>query len=107
METISRRGPDSAGSLSISLDLVQTSNFGKTDEKQSEEVILEFMGSTLQLRGSHQVVQPLKNESGDILIFNGTLLNVCFLSLFWILSVTSLNCGFCEIQDRFLQIQFE
>ncbi|XP_024535743.1 asparagine synthetase domain-containing protein 1 [Selaginella moellendorffii] len=44
---------------------------GKIYVPQEAFATLEFAGTTLQLRGSHRVCQPLRDSDGNILVYNG------------------------------------
>ncbi|XP_031099449.1 asparagine synthetase domain-containing protein 1 [Ipomoea triloba] len=98
-----RRGPDSLGSKTVFLHF-KTSPFGegkceivaindnencskKTDIKLSngsaKELFgeLRFIGATLQLRGVNPIVQPLVDECGNILVYNGEIFGgICVAS---------------------------
>lgn len=36
---------------------------------------LYFVGATLQLRGTNPIIQPLVDASGNILVYNGMIMN--------------------------------
>nr|GMD15179.1 asparagine synthetase domain-containing protein 1 isoform X1 [Ipomoea batatas] len=98
-----RRGPDSLGSKTVFLHS-KTSPFGegeceivaindnencskKTDIKLSngsaKELFgeLRFIGATLQLRGVNPIVQPLVDECGNFLVYNGEIFGgICVAS---------------------------
>lgn len=88
-----RRGPDSLGSKTVFLHS-KTSVFGEgecetvaiTDDENCSNISysklsngsakellgeLQFIGATLQLRGVNPIVQPLVDECGNILVYNG------------------------------------
>ena len=60
---LQRRGPDSLGTKIVKL-------YSDGSEFSGE---LLFIGSTLQLRGVNPVVQPLTDELGNVLVYNGIL----------------------------------
>ncbi|WZZ73909.1 hypothetical protein YC2023_085279 [Brassica napus] len=79
---LSQRGPDSVGEKKILLqptcaqEPVTLSFFEATEEAYKLENTttsgeLHFIGSTLQLRGTTPIIQPLVDSSGNILAYNG------------------------------------
>ncbi|XP_047967075.1 asparagine synthetase domain-containing protein 1 isoform X3 [Salvia hispanica] len=60
---LQRRGPDSLGTKIVKL-------YSDGSEFSGE---LLFIGSTLQLRGVNPVVQPLTDELGNVLVYNGEI----------------------------------
>lgn len=91
---LSQRGPDSVGEKKILLqptcaqEPVTLSFFEATEEAYKLENTttsgeLHFIGSTLQLRGTTPIIQPLVDSSGNILAYNGVVfflisLYICF-----------------------------
>ncbi|EFJ36720.1 hypothetical protein SELMODRAFT_76505 [Selaginella moellendorffii] len=85
LAALRRRGPDSFGVRTVRLgtgkieqlerDLQISSEVDEQDGKiyvpQEAFATLEFAGTTLQLRGSHRVCQPLRDSDGNILVYNG------------------------------------
>eukprot|EP00250_Pteridium_aquilinum_P006327 c16269_g1_i1 orf=528-2459(-) len=84
MEALKRRGPDTMGRHTIFLQptglahnisdkLITISS----DMPQSHENIslstLDFVATTLQLRGAVQISQPLKDHHNNVLIYNGEI----------------------------------
>lgn len=94
--SISRRGPDSLGArrllihgkafdskwaeesrISTSLEEGAIGRSSFSDELNTTEGFVGemiFLGATLQLRGVRPVVQPLVDEFGNILVYNGEVL---------------------------------
>lgn len=76
---LGRRGPDSLGCKKIFLhptvsgeDCVELRYCGdKCDCTFFANGELHFIGATLQLRGVNPITQPLVDESGNILVYNG------------------------------------
>ncbi|KAI5387300.1 uncharacterized protein LOC127107705 isoform X2 [Lathyrus oleraceus] len=76
-----RRGPDSLGVKKVTLQHCenQISSFVEQDEtllcsaNNDGNGELHFIGSTLQLRGTVPLVQPLVDASRNILVFNGEI----------------------------------
>ncbi|KAI3751657.1 hypothetical protein L2E82_22748 [Cichorium intybus] len=79
-----RRGPDSLGSKSIFLHTDDERTLQSSLEEEIEPIKefnpvlnytlygkLIFVGATLQLRGVYPITQPLVDESGNILVYNG------------------------------------
>ncbi|KAH7445277.1 hypothetical protein KP509_01G000200 [Ceratopteris richardii] len=69
LEALRKRGPDSMGRLTLHHPLNAHAN-GLDDESS---LVLEFMATTLQLRGREQICQPLKDQNGNVLIYNGEI----------------------------------
>ncbi|KAL8106089.1 hypothetical protein AgCh_029771 [Apium graveolens] len=70
-----RRGPDSLGTKNVFLwpsDLDSQSVVSDEIEKRGCGK-LEFIGATLQLRGSTPITQPLVDSSGNVLVYNGEI----------------------------------
>lgn len=75
-----RRGPDSLGVKKVTLQHSenQIASFIEHDEtllcsgNNESNGELHFIGSTLQLRGTVPLVQPLVDASQNILVYNGT-----------------------------------
>lgn len=84
-EALRRRGPDSLGAKKVFLQRSvsgesQISSFAEHDEilcsgNKDSSGELHFIGSTLQLRGTIPLVQPLVDAFGNVLVYNG---NVCY-----------------------------
>ncbi|PIN16750.1 hypothetical protein CDL12_10595 [Handroanthus impetiginosus] len=85
---LQRRGPDSLGTSTINLYskisddewkdyIVQSSvqKEGAVENGCGSELRgeLQFIGATLQLRGVNPVVQPLTDEFGNVLVYNGEI----------------------------------
>ncbi|KAG7640414.1 Glutamine amidotransferase type 2 domain [Arabidopsis suecica] len=79
---LSQRGPDSVGEKTIhlrpncgqesaTLSVVETSEGTYKLEETTSLGELHFIGSTLQLRGTSPIRQPLVDSSGNILAYNG------------------------------------
>ncbi|KAJ9563857.1 hypothetical protein OSB04_009017 [Centaurea solstitialis] len=84
-----KRGPDSLGSKAIFLHAdegrsIRSLMEGEEPTKESDikgSCVLNnglfgkvlFVGATLQLRGIHPITQPLVDESGNILVYNGEI----------------------------------
>lgn len=74
---LTRRGPDSIGSKSIFLHADDGTALRSSPE--GSEIVdncglsgkLLFIGATLQLRGENPIRQPLVDDSGNILVYNG------------------------------------
>ncbi|KAI5074270.1 hypothetical protein GOP47_0010231 [Adiantum capillus-veneris] len=80
LEALKRRGPDTMGKHTICLPTRFEHNIKKPMEPDGDmlqthernvQVILEFLATTLQLRGSVQICQPLKDLHENVLIYNG------------------------------------
>ncbi|MCO5579970.1 hypothetical protein L7F22_033837 [Adiantum nelumboides] len=80
LEALKRRGPDTMGKHTICLSAgfeqnVKNLVIPDCDMVQplqnNVQVVLEFLATTLQLRGSIQICQPLKDCHNNVLIFNG------------------------------------
>ncbi|XP_010527975.1 PREDICTED: asparagine synthetase domain-containing protein 1 [Tarenaya hassleriana] len=73
---LGRRGPDSLGEKKIYLQ-PNVATSAETREETRELVNtqyngeIHFIGSTLQLRGTTPISQPLVDSSGNILVYNG------------------------------------
>lgn len=95
---LSRRGPNSLGSRKIfiysgkpSCERLEKCIMCVTEEdgalKSDNGVGIEhlaelyFIGATLQLRGTNPIIQPLADASGNILVYNGMIMNYCFWAL--------------------------
>ncbi|XP_017223437.1 uncharacterized protein LOC108199924 isoform X2 [Daucus carota subsp. sativus] len=74
-----RRGPDSLGIKNVFLWLDDQRVVSESDElvKRGSGLgscgKLEFIGATLQLRGSRPVSQPLVDSFGNVLVYNGEI----------------------------------
>ncbi|GKB45627.1 asparagine synthetase domain-containing protein 1 isoform X1, partial [Tanacetum coccineum] len=75
---LTRRGPDSIGSKSLYLHAEEGAALRSSVE--GSEIVdncglntgkLLFIGATLQLRGENPIRQPLVDDSGNILVYNG------------------------------------
>lgn len=70
-----RRGPDSLGIKNIFLWPSNLDNRSVVLESDEMEKMgcgkLEFIGATLQLRGSTPITQPLVDSFGNVLVYNG------------------------------------
>jgi asparagine synthetase B (glutamine-hydrolysing) len=86
---LSQRGPDSVGEKTIhlrpncgqesaTLSVVETSEGTYKLEETTSLGELHFIGSTLQLRGTSPIRQPLVDSSGNILAYNGVVLFLRF-----------------------------
>ncbi|KAG0497134.1 hypothetical protein HPP92_001825 [Vanilla planifolia] len=90
--SLQRRGPDSLGSRTVLVQLDCGISVEKSDDKLGRSrnpcpccmqniggngvksvAQLDFIGSTLQLRGLSPVSQPLADTSGNILVYNGEI----------------------------------
>lgn len=67
-------GPDAQNTHSVILASI---NGPTSDNGNTRELKLEFFASELRLRGDEPVVQPHRNERGDVFCWNG---EVCGLS---------------------------
>ncbi|KAL0761382.1 hypothetical protein Bca101_077532 [Brassica carinata] len=87
---LSQRGPDSVGEKKIFLQpklptCAQESVSGEGTcnlENATTSGELHFIGSTLQLRGTTPIIQPLVDSSGNILAYNGEVFGGIELSSF-------------------------
>lgn len=113
---LGQRGPDSVGEKTIHLqqnvstcgqDSVTLSVFeasgGTYDLEETTSLgELHFIGSTLQLRGTSPIRQPLVDSSGNILAYNGVVLFLRFLIIIcFLLHYTKLICIF-SLQAKYL-----
>lgn len=79
-----RRGPDSLGIKNVFLwpsNLDSQSVVSESDEMAKMSCgKLEFIGATLQLRGSTRITQPLVDSFGNVLVYNGMVFGIfgCF-----------------------------
>ncbi|KAK1268712.1 hypothetical protein QJS04_geneDACA006935 [Acorus gramineus] len=82
MKVLQRRGPDHLGSEKVFLHLNRPSDitFGenlsvldkKDDAEGGKDSVseLHFLGAMLQLRGTSSVFQPMRDSSGNVLVYN-------------------------------------
>lgn len=91
-----QRGPDSVGekkillrpnvptcaqeSATLSVSEAREGTHELEDTTSSGE--LHFIGSTLQLRGTSPIIQPLVDSSGNILAYNGVVSLLSFLNCY-------------------------
>lgn len=84
MEALKRRGPDTMGRHTLSLEptdfmhninnkiMTVSSDVHRLHENKSQ-VTLDFVATTLQLRGAVPISQPLKDDHNNVLIYNGEI----------------------------------
>lgn len=73
-----RRGPDNLGIKNVFIwpNVLDNQSFVCESDYLAKRVMnscgkLEFIGATLQLRGSTPVTQPLVDSFGNVLVYNG------------------------------------